>query len=442
MEDDVREVSLPSPADTAITREEQALLWRSLERLPEEYREPMVLYYRNQESVAAIATAMGISEEAARQRLSRGRAMLTQRMEAIVHDGLRRNGPSGAFTIAVLAAIPAMTSTINAATLGIAAAKGTSAAKGAATLTSAASVLLGPVMGILGAYLGYRLGVSQTIAPEERRFIRRYLLTILSAAGALMLILMGLGVWGNALGLGPATRAVIIITSALLYGLMVLLSCFRYERRIREIRAEVLARGPEMQQAAAAMSQRWSIYYRSAWSFLGVPLVEINMGGTPDARPAVAKGWIAIGAKAYGLLFACGAIAIAPLSFGGLAIGVFTWGGFALGAYVWGGFAIGLGALGGVAVGLKAVGGCALGWSAAWGAIAMAHSFAQGVIAVAAHANDEVARDYFENDLFFRAARVFLTHSNWVWMLILVPILPILLRIRRNARRGVGLRHE
>jgi len=31
-------------------REEEAILWRSLERIPETYREPLILFYREHES--------------------------------------------------------------------------------------------------------------------------------------------------------------------------------------------------------------------------------------------------------------------------------------------------------------------------------------------------------------------------------------------------------
>jgi len=36
----------PLPPEQAMNREEEAILWRSLERMPEIYREPLVLFYR------------------------------------------------------------------------------------------------------------------------------------------------------------------------------------------------------------------------------------------------------------------------------------------------------------------------------------------------------------------------------------------------------------
>src|SRR5262249_31561614 len=42
------------PAAQAVTREEEALLWRALADMPENYREPMVLFYREHQSVADV----------------------------------------------------------------------------------------------------------------------------------------------------------------------------------------------------------------------------------------------------------------------------------------------------------------------------------------------------------------------------------------------------
>ena len=79
-----------------------------------------------------------------------------------------------------------------------------------------------------------------------------------------------------------------------------------------------------MRERAQRSAQQWAIQYRSRWRLLGLPLIDINIGSTADGRPAVAKGWIAIGAKAYGLLIAVGAIAIAPVSWGGCSLGLGT----------------------------------------------------------------------------------------------------------------------
>src|SRR5215813_6451185 len=47
----------PLPSEHVITKEEEAILWRSLSRIPETYREPLVLFYREHESVETVAAS-------------------------------------------------------------------------------------------------------------------------------------------------------------------------------------------------------------------------------------------------------------------------------------------------------------------------------------------------------------------------------------------------
>jgi RNA polymerase sigma factor (sigma-70 family) len=44
-----------APAKTVISKEEEAILWQVLSGLPEVYRQPMVLFYRQEESIASVA---------------------------------------------------------------------------------------------------------------------------------------------------------------------------------------------------------------------------------------------------------------------------------------------------------------------------------------------------------------------------------------------------
>src|SRR6185437_14406254 len=63
----------PTPAEAAASREEEAIVWSALEKLSETYREPLVLFYREEQSVARVAEALELSPDAVKQRLSRGR---------------------------------------------------------------------------------------------------------------------------------------------------------------------------------------------------------------------------------------------------------------------------------------------------------------------------------------------------------------------------------
>ena len=60
-------------------------------------------------SVVEVASGLGISEDLARQRLSRGRRALRESLEAHVEGALEQLGPSKSFTAAVLVAVTAVT---------------------------------------------------------------------------------------------------------------------------------------------------------------------------------------------------------------------------------------------------------------------------------------------------------------------------------------------
>jgi hypothetical protein len=146
--------------------------------------------------------------------------------------------------------------------------------------------------------------------------------------------------------------------------------------------------------------------WRSRRELFGIPLVHVRFNNEFKDKTA-AKGWIAIGTRAYGILFANGAIAVAPIALGALAIGIVGLGGFGVGILAFGGLAIGYAAVGGGAIGYMAFGGMALGWLAACGGAPIAHHFATGGAGLAAHVNDDAAREFFDQSFFFRYAGPF-----------------------------------
>ncbi len=96
----------PLPVESTISNEEAALLWRSLERIPEIYREPLVLFYREHQSVERVAQALELSEDTVHQRLSRGRKLLQVEVLAFVEGALEKTSPGKNITLGVLAHCP------------------------------------------------------------------------------------------------------------------------------------------------------------------------------------------------------------------------------------------------------------------------------------------------------------------------------------------------
>jgi RNA polymerase sigma factor (sigma-70 family) len=123
------EAGEPQPSELALRRDEEALVWRALELLDDSLREALVLYYREHQSVEHVAFALELSEEAVRQRLSRGRKALHERVAAMMEGTLASSAPGPAFKVAVMDALPGAAIAGGA---GASAAKGGFAVKGAA----------------------------------------------------------------------------------------------------------------------------------------------------------------------------------------------------------------------------------------------------------------------------------------------------------------------
>jgi RNA polymerase sigma factor (sigma-70 family) len=51
----------PGPVEEAVSREEETLVWRALAQIPESYREPLILFHREEQSVAEVAAALELS---------------------------------------------------------------------------------------------------------------------------------------------------------------------------------------------------------------------------------------------------------------------------------------------------------------------------------------------------------------------------------------------
>jgi len=86
------------------------------------------------------------------------------------------------------------------------------------------------------------------------------------------------------------------------------------------------------------------------------------------------------------------------------------------------------------AIGIVAFGGGAIAWRAALGGLAVAHEYAEGGLAIANHANDLIARDYFENSRFFSVARFISEHSRWFLLLVAIPIVQNLIRGMKHRK--------
>jgi RNA polymerase sigma factor (sigma-70 family) len=424
----------PLPSTQAVSREEEAILWRALERIPETFREPLILFYREQQSVKRVAEELELSEDAVKQRLSRGRKLLTDEVAAFVEGTLQRTTPGKAFTVGVLAALPVFATSAKAAVVGATAAKGSAAGK-AAGLIGLAGAILGPVVGILGGMLGTKMSIENTQSSRERQFMVKMAKVTWTMAG-LFCVAVSLFVLAAKRGWNTHPVAVTSVFIGVGLGYTVALAALivwgnRTQRRIRQEETAKLPTGT-LPPAPKVIFQPQE--YRSRWTLLGLPLVHVCMECKQDGNLKAAKGWVAVGNVAYGVLFACGGFAVAPVSVGGAAVGLVALGGCAAGLLSFAGLALGVWAAGGAALGYVAFGGGAMAWLAASGGSAVAHEFAVGGAAFAQHANDEVARAFMQNSAFFTHAKVLMNRATFlIWLPVGLMVWQFLRMQRRNA---------
>jgi RNA polymerase sigma factor (sigma-70 family) len=395
----------PSPRDAATSAEEKALLWRTLARLPQNYREPLVLFYREQKSIAQVAAALELTEDVVKQRLSRGRILLRDELSSVLETALFRTRPGSAFTAAVLTALPpalaaaGIAASVGTAKAAAAASAGASGATPAASTTASVvsisllGTLASAVVGLLGIYVGVRTWRRTHIDPSIHTLLLRIFATSTATAG----LFAGAFTWivltkPNALASVGLSIGATLTTLTLAYVLLqTAIAAFLFFRLQTLTRAAEAAKQPSLIELPPTLTTR---RYQSRARFLGLPLLAIAQG--PDAsrgeRIGIARGWIAIGDIAFGGLVGIGGIGIAPISLAGLGIGLLSIGGLALGALALGGASFGFLSCGGLAFGWKlAIGGLAFAHEIALGGIAVAHDTALGGFACALDANTQSA---------------------------------------------------
>jgi RNA polymerase sigma factor (sigma-70 family) len=163
----------PRPgADQAQLREEEhRILAEVLDELPDESREVVVLYYREDNSTRRVAELIGMSEEAVRQRLSRARSKIRDEMLHRFGGALIRSAPGAAFTTVVWSAV-----TTNAPSASAAVAA-TGKAVGGKAFSSLAILGKGMVPGALAGVAGILMGFTHLDPPfddQEERALRAF----------------------------------------------------------------------------------------------------------------------------------------------------------------------------------------------------------------------------------------------------------------------------
>jgi FtsH-binding integral membrane protein len=283
-----------------------------------------------------------------------------------------------------------------------------------AGLVGVCGAIFGPVFSFVSLFFMYKLDTETARSPQRRGMIAKFYRILAAYLVCSFLALVSLVLGLLMLNARP------IVYAELLIGFLVISLVFDvaltvwFRRGMRKIARQEITEGCPVPLAAPLFE------YRSKLALFGLPVVHIRLRGGLERGPV--KAWIAGGDAAIGMIFAFGGVAVAPLCLGGFGVGILTLGGFAIGLGSLGGFCLGWWAIGGMAVGLRAVGACAIGWLGADGAVAVAHDFATGVVALARHGNDAEAQAFFANSAFFQTAQDALRYANWLLLFCLLPL--------------------
>lgn len=398
--------------EEAIQQQHQSLMWSVLNNMETTYREPLILFYREQQSVERVAAELELSEDTVKQRLSRGRKMLKAAMSSFVEESLKNSKPGVAFTVAVVSAIGAIAPPAKAAAYGTGVAKAGSFFKFTALLT-----LLASFSGLISTFLGLQAGMAQTRTQNERKLLFKIVGAFVVSA---LIYVLGMFVLKE-LALANSNAAfVFALISQVLVTLFVCVYfwlVYRMVHSMKQLRAFERKYNPQAFSDSASQVGSKQREYISKWRLFGVPLCHFQFG-MPEYGDKPAYGWVAGGTHAYGLLFAWGGVAIAPISVGIISVGVITVGAVGVGIFGMGTVAFGVIAFGASAIGYKAYASLSsVGLESAFSqGFSFANQAAIGPIAIGEHTNNDIAA---------QLAQLSLLNIHYHWFLAAIAVLVI-----------------
>jgi RNA polymerase sigma factor (sigma-70 family) len=163
----------PNAAEQMLATEQARALSEALSNLPEDTREVLTLFYREEQSIAQVASLLELSETAVKKRLSRAREALRAGILDQAGETLRRTKPGSEFTAMVVGALP-MSAPPGAAVATLLAKLHVPAAWAAAAkiLLPFSGALLGAAGGSAGVLIGARKLHKAAMDERERREIR------------------------------------------------------------------------------------------------------------------------------------------------------------------------------------------------------------------------------------------------------------------------------
>ncbi len=162
---------LPEEMGYEKRREQADWAWAAIAGIPEQYREPMVLYYREGHSVREVAETLELTETCVKTRLHRGREYLKQELELLGASARAATRPDTAFTVAVLASLPLAATASGCTATSVGSAIGSQS--GWSLFWTVGFCLCAPVILVTGGFWGLWTAIKHSPTVRTRRFMCR-----------------------------------------------------------------------------------------------------------------------------------------------------------------------------------------------------------------------------------------------------------------------------
>lgn len=224
-------------ADNLERDEQNALIQQLIDQLPEDSREIVLLYYREEQSSQQVAALLGLSDANVRKKLSRVRELLKDQLLRRCGTVLLTTAPGLGFSSLLASMLVGTSPSAAAATAAAITSQSAAGSASAGVLSKIAGLLGGAVIGALGGVLAVIWSMRQVLQQTDDQQERQALLRVRNLTILWLLLCAVLMTFGYELTTGawaPISSFVLLLLG-LLYSM----------RRVHQITAPRLAKAAQ-----------------------------------------------------------------------------------------------------------------------------------------------------------------------------------------------------
>ena len=165
--------------DEQLSQDQNKLLVSQfIDQLPEEDREIVLLYYREEQSSKQVAQLLNLTEPTVRKKLSRARGVLKSKMVKQMGSAIYSTAPGIGFSALILGLItpsgPVAASVVSASISTAAVSGKTSSSVAGKTLSVLGGSLLGAFLAVLAVIWSSKIAISNLPNEDNKRTMKRY----------------------------------------------------------------------------------------------------------------------------------------------------------------------------------------------------------------------------------------------------------------------------